>query len=228
MLDPWVAGVRDIKQAAALWLSEHDRAGLTEADDAKLLAHVVSQTGIDETRVFDVLVDHWAEVRADASSAQHKAAGGGAGAQLKAAGHESPPIAGVTIHPIEDTSWIDERILMRTSATDRKGRVYGTNRNPNVPPIEVFNPRFWEVRAGDLERLIVERKHGRFQEQRDALSPVADEVLLRVNREDPISARWVGGGLSLTGGHHRTWEIMDRVAEGKMDPGTPVRILVHE
>jgi hypothetical protein len=34
--------------------------------------------------------------------------------------------------------------------------------------------------------------------------------------------------LSLTGGHHRTAEIISRVNAGTLDPNTPVRILVHD
>lgn len=223
-----VVDVSGIHRAAARWLIDNDRSGCTEADNPKLLAYVVAQTGLGENAVFDVLVDHWAEVRAAASSPQHRTASGGVGAQLKAAGHELPPIAGVTIHPLEDIGWLHDAILLRTQATDRKGRAYGTTRNPSVPPIEQFNPRFWEVRAGDLDRLIAERKHGRDPGQKESLSHAKNEELLEVNEEDPISARWTGKGLALTGGHHRTWEIIERVAAGEIDPHTALRILVHE
>jgi hypothetical protein len=224
-----VADVRIITGAAARWLIDHDRSGRTEADDAKLLAYVVGQTGLHENTVFDVLVENWAAVRAAASSsAAHKAAGGAAAAQLKAAGHESPPIPGVKIIPLDDTGWLHEGVLLRTATTDRKGRTYGTMRNPGVPPIEQFSPRFFEVRAGDLEGLIAERMHGRSQEQREAIAQLDDAALLRINQDDPVSARWTGDGLSLTGGHHRTWEIIDRVREGRIPADAPVRILVHE
>jgi hypothetical protein len=36
------------------------------------------------------------------------------------------------------------------------------------------------------------------------------------------------GGLSLTGGHHRTAEIARRAATGELPPATPVSSLLHD
>ncbi len=55
-----------------------------------------------------------------------------------------------------------------------------------------------------------------------------NEELIRFRLDDPISAVEAGGGLSLTGGHHRTSEIIGRVRSGRLAPDTIIRILVHD
>jgi RHS repeat-associated protein len=119
------------------------------------------------------------------------------------------------------------RLLARVARGDEKGRPFGTPRNPRLPTVQEFNPRIEEVRAGDLENLVTETKHGIYPEQAGAVSELSNEDLVRFRMEDPISATRKGDGLSLTGGHHRTAEVLARVKSGKLDPNTIVRILVH-
>lgn len=57
---------------------------------------------------------------------------------------------------------------------------------------------------------------------------MTEEELIRFRFEDPISAVESDGGLKLTGGHHRTAEIVDRVRSGRMSPDTIIRILLHD
>jgi hypothetical protein len=122
-----------------------------------------------------------------------------------------------------------ERILYRISRGDAKGRAFGTPRNPNPPSIDQFNPRIQEVRAGDIAQEIKETKHGLLAEQEASLAKLSNEELIRFRIEDPISAsQGSGGGLSLTGGHHRTAEIARRVAAGKLGPDTPIPFLLHD
>ncbi|MFO0844993.1 MAG: hypothetical protein U0797_21805 [Gemmataceae bacterium] len=85
-----------------------------------------------------------------------------------------------------------------------------------------------DVRAGDLAATIVRRRHGVFPEQAQRISQMSDEELIQFRREDPISATQVEGGLSLTGGHHRTHEIALRVQAGRLDPNITIRILLHD
>jgi hypothetical protein len=84
------------------------------------------------------------------------------------------------------------------------------------------------VRAGDLAQTIVGRKHGIFPEQAERVGRLSNEDLIRFRVEDPISATQAQTGLSLTGGHHRTIEIIQRVQAGQLDPNTIIRILLHD
>jgi hypothetical protein len=118
-------------------------------------------------------------------------------------------------------------VLFRIARGDFKGRPFGTPRNPRMPTVEEFNPHIGEVRVGDLKELIVRRRHGIFPEQAQRLSQMSNEDLIRLRLEDPISATEVAHGFSLTGGHHRTDEIMKRVQAGQLDPETIIRILIH-
>jgi hypothetical protein len=121
-----------------------------------------------------------------------------------------------------------ERLLYRIMRGDNKGRPYGTPRNPGVPPIDTFNPRIEEVRAGDLEKLVVQTKHGIFPKQARSIRELSNDEIVRFQMEDPISGAKVEGGLSLTGGHHRIDEIVKRVNAGQLPPSTLVPLLIHD
>lgn len=123
---------------------------------------------------------------------------------------------------------LPEDVLFRIVRRDAKGRAFGTPRNPRAPTIEEFNPRIAEIRAGDLAEKIVGRRHGIFSEQAQWIAQLSHEELVSFRVEDPISATQTSSGLSLTGGHHRTIEIIQRVQTGQMDPDVIVRILVHD
>ena len=88
--------------------------------------------------------------------------------------------------------------------------------------------RIVEIVASELSRLIVSRKHGIFPDQARQIGQLSNEDLIRFRLEDPISATQREGGLSLTGGHHRTNEIIQRVQGGQMDPATIVKVLIHD
>jgi len=60
------------------------------------------------------------------------------------------------------------------------------------------------------------------------ISQITNEELVRFRLEDPISAIQGEGELSLTGGHHRTAEIIRRVESGQMSPDTIIKVLVHD
>ncbi len=121
-----------------------------------------------------------------------------------------------------------EKLLSRVRRGDKKGRPFGSPRNPRWPTLEEFRPRWEDVRAGDLGHEISSRMHGLFPEQVHDISKLANHDLTKVRLEDPISAVRGPGGLDLTGGHHRTAAIVERVAGGSMSPDELVRILVHD
>jgi len=85
-----------------------------------------------------------------------------------------------------------------------------------------------EIEAGQLSGAITGRKHGLVPEQVESIGKLTNDELLSFRIDDPISAFEFAGGLSLTGGHHRTAEIIKRVASGSLEPNTKVRILVHD
>src|SRR5437773_3594415 len=120
---------------------------------------------------------------------------------------------------------LPEQVLFRIHRGDATGRAFGTPRNPRAPTLQEFNPRFVEVRAGDLALLLVRRRHGIFPEQALHISQLDNDEITRFRIEDPISAVKVDKGLSLTGGHHRTHEIIRRVEAGQLSPDAMVRIL---
>jgi hypothetical protein len=121
-----------------------------------------------------------------------------------------------------------ETVLYRIARGDADGRPFGTPRNPRLPTIQEYNPRIGEVAVGGLQELIVARKHGIFPDQAELMASWSDDELLRFRLDDPVSAVELEDGLSLTGGHHRVNEIVHRVQVGKLDPKTPLRILIHD
>lgn len=123
---------------------------------------------------------------------------------------------------------LPEHVLFRIERGDASGKAFGTPRNPRVPTLAEFNPRFVDVPAGDLLRTIVKRKHGTYPSQKERVSRMTNQELIEYRREDPISASAIDGGWSLTGGHHRTVEISERVGNGQLSADTIVRILLHD
>ena len=136
--------------------------------------------------------------------------------------------SGAILVDAEVLAQLPEHVLFRIERGDANGRAFGTPRNPRVPTLTEFNPRFIEVRGGDLPAMIVERKHGIFPEQAERIGQLTDVELIQFRVDDPISATEVEHGLSLTGGHHRTHEICRRAQNGQMSPATLVRILLHD
>jgi hypothetical protein len=122
-----------------------------------------------------------------------------------------------------------DRLLARIVRGDAKGRKFGTPRNPRMPTIEEFNPRIQEVRAGQVEKLVTGTRHGLNPQQQQSVAQLSNEELLQFRLDDPISATVSeGGGLSLTGGHHRVAEIVQRVASGQLSPEAVVEWLIHD
>jgi hypothetical protein len=122
-----------------------------------------------------------------------------------------------------------EKLLYRINRGDAKGRAFGTPRNPHPPSIDEFNPRMREIRAGDVEREIAQVKHGSFPDQEASIAKLSNEELTRFRIEDPISGTQApGGGVSITGGHHRIAEIVRRVQTAQLPADTPVPFLLHD
>jgi hypothetical protein len=97
-----------------------------------------------------------------------------------------------------------------------------------MPTIAEFNPRFRDVRAGDLAELITGRMHPENPKQAASVSRLNNEDLVRFRLEDPISAVESGAGFSLRGGHHRTAEIIRRVQPGLLSPDLILTVLIHD
>ncbi len=123
---------------------------------------------------------------------------------------------------------LPNHVLARVRRGDVKGRAFGTPRNPRMPTIAEFNPRIVEIRAGDLETTIKERRHPDNPQQAHSVRQLHNDSLLEFKMEDPISAVNVPNGISLTGGHHRTTEIIRRVKEKKISPDVIIQVLTHE
>jgi hypothetical protein len=123
---------------------------------------------------------------------------------------------------------LPDSVLARIRRGDKKGRPFGTPQNRRMPTVEEFNPRVREVRAGDLEATIKSRMHPEIPEQAGPVGKLSNEDLARFRMEDPVSGVDAEGGLSLTGGHHRTAEIIRRVKAGQMSPDTIIRVVVHD
>jgi hypothetical protein len=122
-----------------------------------------------------------------------------------------------------------EQLLSRVVRGDKKGRPFGSPQVPRMPTLDEFNPRFADIRAGDLADQITSTKHGIFPDQATSVGQMPNDDLIRLRMEDPISAtRGPDHGLGLTGGHHRTAEIANRVVNGRLSPDTIVRVLIHD
>jgi hypothetical protein len=133
------------------------------------------------------------------------------------------------ITPLEASvaAQLPEGVLFRIVKGDAKGRSFGTPANPRPPTMEEFNPRIVDVRAGELSRAIVERRHGLVPDQVQRIAEMSNEALDQFILQDPISATWQNG-LSLTGGHHRVAEIIARTESGQLDVSTLIRVLIHD
>ncbi|NTX65880.1 VCBS repeat-containing protein [Myxococcus sp. CA051A] len=118
---------------------------------------------------------------------------------------------------------LPESVLYRIS----KGG-FGSPRNPRPPTLAEFNPRIYELSAGELSGRIATRLHPTNDIQRGGILKMSNDDLIMFRLDDPISASGAKGGLSLSGGHHRTEEIIRRVQSGEMDPGTMVKVLLHD
>ena len=122
---------------------------------------------------------------------------------------------------------LPDSVLFRTGQVDAKGRPFGSPGNPNPPPVSVFNPRVYEMAAGDIK--IGATLHPTNPIQGGPVSRLSNAELTRFRLSDPISSRGLSGGsLNVTGGHHRLAEIQRRVDAGTLPPDTRVRILLHD
>jgi Pretoxin HINT domain len=119
-------------------------------------------------------------------------------------------------------------LLARIARGDHKGRPFGSQAVPRMPTVEEFNPRILEIRAGDLAQSVKGRKHGIFPDQAERVSKFSNDDLIRFRLDDPMSATGSQGNLSLTGGHHRTAEIIKRVDANEILPDTIVKVLLHD
>jgi hypothetical protein len=125
-----------------------------------------------------------------------------------------------------DLSGLNPQVFWRTEAMDKKGRLY-TKLPRQVVTLAMMNPKAAEIRAGDLERLLVPR-HGLDLRQLRSLEPLTNEELLVFRPDDPLTMIPRDGMLHLTGGHHRAAHIAMRVKAGTLSPDTPVVVLLHE
>ncbi|MCG8421370.1 MAG: hypothetical protein MJE77_25915 [Proteobacteria bacterium] len=122
---------------------------------------------------------------------------------------------------------LPDSVLFRTGRMDAKGRPFGSPSNPNPPPVSVFNPRIYEMAAGDIK--IGATLHPTNKMQGGSVSQLSNAELVHFRLSDPISSKGLSGGsLNVTGGHHRLAEIQQRVAAGTLPPDTRVRILLHD
>lgn len=69
---------------------------------------------------------------------------------------------------------------------------------------------------------------GIFPEQAESVRRLSNDELVRFRFEDPISSHGIKGGIQLTGGHHRTAEIIRRVKAGELSPDTELHLLLHD
>ncbi|HBP20376.1 MAG TPA: hypothetical protein DEA08_21615 [Planctomycetes bacterium] len=91
-----------------------------------------------------------------------------------------------------------------------------------------FNPRAYTVKAGDIGGMITSRKHGISPDQAASVRQLSNEDLVKFRFEDPISSHGIQQGIQLTGGHHRTAEIIRRVQAGELPADTKVHLLLHD
>jgi hypothetical protein len=128
----------------------------------------------------------------------------------------------------EERARLWESVLFRIERGDHKGRPFGTPRNPRAPTLEEFNPQIGELNAGDIEGRIGGRKHGLFPEQEERMRTCSTDDLICFRPNDPISGHAGSGTFTITGGHHRLYEIIRRVKLGEIPADTPIRILLHD
>jgi hypothetical protein len=130
----------------------------------------------------------------------------------------------------EEAAQLSENVLFRQVKGDHKGRPFGQPTNPKTPTVADLNPKVAEIKAGDLESAIVGRKHGLDPRQAGPVSQMSNEELLKFRVNDPMSGNLnvTGDGFSITGGHHRLAEIIQRVKDGRLPADTPIRILFHD
>lgn len=141
-------------------------------------------------------------------------------------GNRSRSLSGEESGP--DLSDLPADVRYRTTATDKKGRPFGTPGNPREPTTEELNPRIQNIPAGDLAATM-EPRHPTNSQQAGPVSSMRKEKLVEFRPEDPISGTPRSDGrLDQTGGHHRTAEIDRRVKSGEIPPDTPVPVLVHD
>jgi RHS repeat-associated protein len=145
-------------------------------------------------------------------------------------------------HGVEDMKWLAEQGIYFEAtaplAVSARGlqlpqsviqsRITSARFNRVVATVEDFNPRVYKIRAGDLGRAITATKNGINPEQAVGVAEMTNEELTAFRAADPISSCGARQGLSLTGGHHRTAEIIRRVNNGLLDPDTLVDILLHD
>lgn len=134
------------------------------------------------------------------------------------------------VYPLgkEEAAQLSESVLFRIERGDHKGRPFGTPRNPGAPTLEELNPQIGVLNAGEIETRIGGRKHGLFPEQEEQIRKFSNEDLIRFRPEDPISGHAGSSTFTITGGHHRLYEIIRRVKLGQLPPDTPIRILFHD
>jgi hypothetical protein len=227
----------NLVDAAAQWLAQNATdQGSVYRQQSQLVRELAASTGISSDRIESEIGQHWQSIMqswqqlrsSNASRTDQRQATGGAGAQLSANEFLAQQIPGVRFRTDIDFSGVPETVLARSEAKDKKGRTYGTPRNPGVAPLEKFNPKVAQIRAGLLEQLIKDRKHGIDERQAKSIAQLSNDDLTRYREDEPISALFKDGGLSLTGGHHRTNEIIQRVRSGKMSPDALVEVMIHE
>jgi hypothetical protein len=74
----------------------------------------------------------------------------------------------------------------------------------------------------------VGRLHPTNELQMAGVSKLSNEELLKLRLDDPISASGARNGINLTGGHHRTEEIIRRVKSGDLPADTTLKVLLHD
>ncbi|MCW8140504.1 MAG: hypothetical protein KIT58_16520, partial [Planctomycetota bacterium] len=108
------------------------------------------------------------------------------------------------------------------------GRIVDPRFNARMATPKDFNPRAYTIRAGEFEGRMIGHKHGINPEQTAPIRAMSNEDLVRFRFDDPISSHGIKNGIDLTGGHHRTAEIIRRVKAGEMAPDTEIHLLIHD
>ena len=70
--------------------------------------------------------------------------------------------------------------------------------------------------------------HQEDPDQAAAVAQLDNDDLVRFRLDEPISAFETEGGLSLTGGHHRTAEIIRWIESGRLSPDIVIKVLTHD